>query len=445
MWKQQGKSAPDDAALGPAQAAPDLGPFDPPANYSFEPELRGPPPRPVPSELRSGRYAQRRRRVIAGSLVAGALCVGLGLLPIVKFWGLFLLPLGYLSWIGVGLILWAMAVYGGGFVRKGPYRYVEDGTAVVARVCAVVLRPMVLVHGQPASYRFTAIVQYRDPATGNVATAETSSNDINASAKDKVTTSFRVGDYVTAVYLDSDPQKTLRLYGFLDLKPGVGVIDRERTREASLLKTIAAILVGFGFFAVLLWNVYALERYQPLHGSVAAFAPPAAAGGILLGGLMLWFIWRSAAEQRKKAAERNAQAAATGQPLELQPAKRGWFGSHGAILGLVIVAGSLLLGGVTMVCWCFTANAILDRSPPQFKPVVITDMIMETHSFLIRNYQIKYRMVDNDDKHSLLSTPDEMQEFQNNFGIAEIHAGRLGWPWVKSIAPVVIAQQQPGP
>lgn len=37
--------------------------FTPPADYEFEPELQGMPPREVPGEVWHGLYAQRRRRL----------------------------------------------------------------------------------------------------------------------------------------------------------------------------------------------------------------------------------------------------------------------------------------------------------------------------------------------------------------------------------------------
>ncbi len=39
----------------------DLGPFNPPVDYQFEPELQEQPPRSVPLELRQGRYAFQQR------------------------------------------------------------------------------------------------------------------------------------------------------------------------------------------------------------------------------------------------------------------------------------------------------------------------------------------------------------------------------------------------
>lgn len=105
-------------------------------------------------------------------------------------------------------------------------------------------------------------------------------------------------------------------------------------------------------------------------------------------------------------------------------------------MSLVLVAGSFLLGGLTMLCWCFSANAILDRSPAELRPVQITDMLMTTHSFLFREYTIEYHTLDNDKKRKLLSTPEHMEKFETDLGIAVVRRGRLGWRWVETILPV---------
>jgi len=60
------------------------------------------------------------------------------------------------------------------------------------------------------------------------------SRGFSSSAKDKYRTSYRVGDYVTAVYLKSKPDKSLCLYGFLELRPDLGLLaTRAAQRPAS--------------------------------------------------------------------------------------------------------------------------------------------------------------------------------------------------------------------
>ena len=89
---------------------PPLEDFAPPSNYRFEPELQETPPRHVPDEFRNSPYFLRQRNTLVRLLLAGALCVAFGQLSILKEWGLYVLPLAYLSWIGAGLLLLGLAL-----------------------------------------------------------------------------------------------------------------------------------------------------------------------------------------------------------------------------------------------------------------------------------------------------------------------------------------------
>src|SRR5690349_11464431 len=87
----------------------ELGPFAPPDDYVFEPELQSEPPREIPASTRDGRYETKHRQVSRVGLTIGVLAILLGELPFVKVLGLYFLPLAYLSWIGLGvLVLWAI-------------------------------------------------------------------------------------------------------------------------------------------------------------------------------------------------------------------------------------------------------------------------------------------------------------------------------------------------
>src|SRR4051812_20294679 len=93
---------------------PNLAPleaFAPPSNYRFEPELQETPPRHVHEEFRNSPFFIRQRNGIVRLLVAGALCVAFGRLPILSEWGLYVLPLAYLSWIGMGLVVLGAAAW----------------------------------------------------------------------------------------------------------------------------------------------------------------------------------------------------------------------------------------------------------------------------------------------------------------------------------------------
>src|SRR5215831_16449914 len=105
--------------------SPALDAFAPPQSYRFEPELQETPPRHVPEEFRNSPYYVRQRNTTVGVIVAGILCVAFGQLPILKEWGLYVLPLAYLSWIGVGLLVFGAIGWISSKARRGPIQYVE--------------------------------------------------------------------------------------------------------------------------------------------------------------------------------------------------------------------------------------------------------------------------------------------------------------------------------
>jgi hypothetical protein len=338
--------------------------------------------------------------------------------------------LAYLSWIGYGLLAVGAAGWISNKVRRGPIQYLEEGIPVVARIRELVLRPTAMVHGQPSTCGFSAAIEYRDAQTGALVAGQANSRSFPASAKTKYRTSYRVGEYVTAVYLKSSPAKTLRLYGFLELRPDLGLLRTEAV-QPGLLKTVLRVSAVFALCGVLFWNVYAFLKYSPLDLTFAQ-AAPIGAGALVLGGGLLAWLTRSQARSRRELANRNEKALAAGEAVELEPPKRGVFGARSALVGGF---GVLVLGGLFVLCWCFTANALLDKSKPQFRPVEIVEFWSTTHSFLLRDYEIEYRFPGEKQTRKLLSSPAHMRQFRTRQGVAEVHAGRFGWSWVKTLSP----------
>jgi hypothetical protein len=398
--------------------------------------LQQTPPRHVPEEFRNSPYFARQRNAIVGLIMAGVLCAAFGQLPIFREWGLYLLPLAYLSWIGTGLLVIGAGAWISSKTRRGPTQYVEEGVPLVARIRDLALRQTAMVNGQPSTYAFSAAIEYRDPATGALVTSQADSRSFSAFAKGKYRTSYRVGEYVTAVYLKTHPAKTLRLYGFLELRPALGLLRAEPAQPPGLVKTALSVSAVFAFFFVLFWNAYAFSKYQPLELTFAQAGVPVCVGSVALGGGILAWLGLRQARNRRELAARNEKALAAGEAVEFDARKRGLFGAHGFLMTLVIGLGGLMLGGVTVLCWCDTANALLDNSKPEFRPVEIVEFWSTTHSFLLREYEIEYRFPGESRTGKLLSTPAQMEHFESRHGIAEIHAGRFGWRWVKTVTPL---------
>src|SRR5947208_15931465 len=153
-------------------SSPQIESFAPPRDYHLEPELQGTPPRHVPEEFRNAPFFARQRNTLAGLLMSGSLCVAFGQLHIVRQWGLYLLPLAYLSWIGLGLLVIGGAAWISSKIRRGPIKYVAEGIPLVARIRELVLRPTALVNGQATTYAFTAAIEYPHPETGALVTKQ---------------------------------------------------------------------------------------------------------------------------------------------------------------------------------------------------------------------------------------------------------------------------------
>ena len=206
----------------------DLGPFRPPADFDFEPELCAPVPRQLPSDVRQ-REIIIWRRAAAICATIGGLLFAAAPLTLVQRCAQFVPMLAHLSWIGVAMLaIAAVLQVGSSHAPVRNHRYFELGTPIVVRVCRLWMQPGILRHGQPFFYHFFAVIDYPDFTYGVMRRQIVASVEIPASTKDRHETTYRVGDYATALELSNDD---LNLYGFLNLTPGFGVLDRGETGQ----------------------------------------------------------------------------------------------------------------------------------------------------------------------------------------------------------------------
>src|SRR5262249_51115683 len=226
-------------------------------------ELRGPTPRVRPAFVKYSPLAAKQLNIFLGCMVAGGMCLVLSPLPFVKTMALYFLPLGYLTWIGVGLCALGAVIYTTGAEFKRACKYLEEGEAAFGRVQALVKRPTLVVHGQPSTYALFAVVQLRHPDTGEICAREVKSREFSASRKDRVQTRFRVGDAVPVVWLPHKFDKTLTIYDFLEISPEATLL-WDTPKSSPLWQVIAGSAFCVAFMFALFWNVYALGRFQPL-------------------------------------------------------------------------------------------------------------------------------------------------------------------------------------
>lgn len=200
-------------------ARADLGPFDPPADYVFEPELLPAVPRPIPRSTWQGRSRREWTWTALAFVMLGS-CFFLGSQRM-KPWLRTLAP-----WLGIGLIACGILGFFLGRLCLGPARYLRQGAALIARVIGLEKVPTLVVDGQPLYVAIAALIEHRDPQTGELRSHEVRSPAFPVGKKDDYTTSFQVGDYVTAVYLPGDYPDSLQLFELLELGPNLGFVRR---------------------------------------------------------------------------------------------------------------------------------------------------------------------------------------------------------------------------
>ncbi len=408
-----------------------------PAGLSLPEELIGDTPRELPASVRFGPLSQSRRKAFWAFLVVGAVCFVLDSLPFIGILSLYILPLDYLKWVGGAcLLISVVGQFFGGEFKKATL-YIEEGEVAYGRVMQLLLVPTNVYNGQTLAFAFCAAVEVRHPATNQLTQVEVKSRGIPTHLKDRVDTHFRVGDYVPIVWLPGRFEKSVQIYDFLELTPENSLDRLDANPKNSLVELIQAAVFAPLFFILLFWNVYAYGRYEPIEFSFEDGVAPIVVGAVLGLGLTV-FGWLVVRRQRIRIAERNAQSSLVGRAVELEY-ESGFLAKYG--LGAILVAGAMLLGGATVLCWCFTANALLDNSPVKESAVDITNMIQVTHSFIFREYKLEYRWPGEDKDHSLLTTPDHLAQFLAPMGTARVRSGWLGWRWVETIDPLIVAPQ----
>ncbi len=418
-------------------------PFVVPESYALEPELQGDSPRPMPQWVDDGRLAKQRRLSRAGFFATGVICLLLSQLPWIDDLAFYFLPLGYLFWIGaVCLLVGGVQQLSHAFVL-GPFRYLRDGVPLVVRILGLVKAPSAIVNGEAAQFAFQAVVDFEDPDSRERVGVELKSSSFSSSKKEATGCSYRVGDYVTALYLPGKYPKTLQLYGFLDLKPDFGLVRQDDSAGGSSFgKLLAEILAVVVLLFVLFWNVYAYQRFLPIDFDYRAALVPIVVGGLILGGGFLALSMLSYRREKRLLAQRVADSLESGQAIEVGTTSLwGRSGLYGWGIKAILVVGAPILGGLIAFCWAITANALLDKSQARQESVVIEDMVVTTNAFIFRDYTVKFRLGGSSEARSQWATPSEMAVLMlsQDDAVAEVREGRFGWPWVESLRPRVLA------
>lgn len=444
-------------------------PFEPPAGMTFEPELQVQAPRPLPESLRESWFARERQTAARFLFVFGLYCAAASLVPFVQHWSEVFPPLKLLFWAGMamavgGIVLNASIMRG----TAGRYEYLRSGVPIVARIRYVSFGPQFDDNPQ-SGHRYKVEFDYIDAelaqkqraaadvdvrqslaataypgeeaedeamarrvvdsmdTTFGIVDAKDTSDVVAYGLKDKVSLTYRPGDYVTAVHLPEQRAKTIRLYGLLGLRDDLGVVIHVPVKPIGL----RAIIFAFGgltlFLLAMAWNVHAWWRYWPLEHPADAFMKPLAIGAVGFGTLAA-IRWLYLARRRPSEDEAFDELAAA--PLS----------------GGMLVFGSLFwaaLGSITMLCWFVSANALLDEGPPVDEPVSLSNNPRQDTSVLgipvRRAATIAGKFNRNLKPFVHACTPAERAALEKGqgrmitSGVAEIRPGWLGWPWLSHI------------
>lgn len=433
----QQQTAPPAASVAPAAVKA--------VTFAIPAELQGPTPRPLPVSIHEGPVFRRQKLVRVVLALAGVVCLALSPVPFIQSLSLYILPLGYLAWIGGGLLL--ISAFQFMFSSVGDWKYIRDGQAGQAVVTELKLACSAKVNGQPTQHAYFAALETLHPDTRQKVPFFAKSRDISTDRRSKVQPRFRVGDTVTIVWLPNQFESTARVYDFLELTPESALVYENQDKPASqrLFEIIAGTAAISGLFFVLFWNVYAFGRFVPFNvGMTADHLWPGLLGAVVLGGGTVLGLWWNERKQQAAAAKR---AARDPRPIDEEPytAVMTSSGLSSWVLRIILVAGSLLLGGLTAQVWAYSVNALLDTSQPVPTPVVIKDMVMTTHSFLFREYTIEYEFAGQKDEYKLLSTPAHMATFRSAQAFAMVRKGYLGWEWVSDLVPAQAVPQATHP
>jgi hypothetical protein len=419
---------------------PELGPFRPPGN--LEPEFHAPVPRPIPEALRRGRYGRMRRTALWFTALFAASAYACWWATRGTTLDFYFLALPYFQLVAAGSVVLALVLAVVQQLFPGRYRYVREGIPMPARVRDVRLVVSATTHGSASRYRYSCTVEFQPAGERETRLALVPSPDFSEMFKDATETPLRVGDYVTAVALPGEVDRTVTLYGFLQLNPDLEFVRRKgrkpghgnAVRDALLYVGLVDVFIG------LLLAVTGFPSMLPISLPESAdprWAVPVAVLIAIPGAILTW-LWMRRSETRRRAdiEARNEAARREGRPVEeFAPVVAGKLNR-----GVLVLAGAFIpvMVGVLLVS---ALNAVFDTSPARYEAVAIQDFYHETWIGLFRNYEVRYEREGRSQSIKVPVTQVWLLEIAAaKRGALEWHTGRLGMPWIVNIHPLLVGQ-----
>ena len=404
-------------------------PLGSPVDLQLPTELHRPTPRPLPRDFSYNPHNLKRKQQTILWVGAGIICMTLHFVPFVKMMSFYFWPFQILFWIGL-----LMCVVGAYIWSKQPKlklaeHYVKHAEVAFAEVKEMVKIPVTYHQGSVAFQAIVVKLYMQHPERGRLVELQVKTDDFPVEAE--LSPKFRVGDHVPVVWYKSQFDRTHQIYDFLEATPESSL----QRPPISLLRPVAILTMVFTAITFFVWSVYMLTKYQPIKFGFDESLLPASIGFGL--GVVVAIVFYCVQSFYMRALRKNNETAissggAIDVDLEEEPKWK--------LFGFYILSG----GGVAVMttcvfmAGCFAANVLLDKSPASEVPVEITDMSEVTHALLVREFNIEYQMEGVDGKLKLMSTPDHMSKFEALEGMAQVHDGYLGWPWVETIKPIIV-------
>jgi hypothetical protein len=298
-------------------------------------------------------------------------------------------------------------------------KYISHGMPVVLRILSVLKRPTMELHGQ-SIYATCIMVECQDPRSG-----QTIQREIKTDSKD---VPFRTGDYVTGIYFPDDFETTLQIYSLLGFHRKDGLSDSSYEwwlgiKMVTLVCSILAVPV-FCLFVFARWFIRDPWTLMTLWGI----------GALVFGIPTAWLWHRTYRRKDIQRQQRNLHAITEGGILEqLAPPRAGFIGT-GRLTGSALFFGVLMGMGIVFLSLALTINGGLDSSKPKDVPVSIVDIRVTTRKMIIREYELGYRLANDNETYHLHTTPDHLRQFkQGDQALAVIRDGFLSWEWVETI------------
>lgn len=364
--------------------------------------LRAPPPRTEPPSFRDGSFARARYQLVVNLLYMGVVCWALSQTGWLTRLGAYLVPLQYLDWIGIGLLVAGAIAFALQRLKSDHREFFHNGRASMVRVIDV--QKIESTGNEGAGARIVAVVESAGSPDHIVIE---SPRVIGLFAVKSTSCSLKPGDHTAMLTLDEDPPRH-QLYCFLGLDPEHEAIlkNGKPLRPLGMIGTLLVTTAAAAGLLVLIGAFNAISFYAPVDFDSWWLLVAVAAGSIIGGSVGHLLMRREASPGRTK------------------------FNTGMAYLGFMMF-GTFAVMGLGL-----TVNAKFDRSKAEFADIRVTNIWQTTHHFIIRDYEVEYVTLDSPIVQKHGASIEVCDAFQHlRCGKIEYGKGALGMRWIRNLHP----------